>query len=270
MIRMPHLTWRQRAALVVAGLVFTAAGGMELAGAPAAFATDGSLSYSQDCTAGYVTVVSHWDGGAIHVLVDNPAGGATFDVPPLGTKTVRLGFNGASSFLTRTSSSNGHLNGQPPGTVFEHRFTQTGDCTPPSTTAPSPTTTTCTQAIPPRDDCGTPPPSTTIPPTPTTLPMVESSVVQSPDTTAPAVPSTGEATRGGAPAAPAGPSTTVCVPTGGQLTPGARPCTLPTTGGGDVLLLVGAIAGFLILVGLILETAKRADRWKKDQERGEQ
>jgi hypothetical protein len=61
-ISMPHLTWKQRGALAAGALIFAAVGGSELAGAPAASATDAAVTYSQTCERGTVTVTSSWDG----------------------------------------------------------------------------------------------------------------------------------------------------------------------------------------------------------------
>jgi hypothetical protein len=263
MIRLPHLNWAQRLAIGAALAVIGLVGGL----AGPASATDGNVTAAHDCTGVTITVTSHYDGGPIHIVIQIPPSPSTFDVAPLQTVTFRQNWSGATHLHATVTSSNGHLNGQAPGSRIEFDFVKPDGCGGTTSTAPAPTsTTTCSQAIPPRGDCGgtATTVATTIPPTPlTTLPMVASSVVRSPDTTAPAVPSSGTPDRGSAPA-PSGPATTACVPTGGQLTPGARPCTLPTTGGGDVLLVVGVVAGFLILVGLVLVTAKRVDAWKNE------
>jgi hypothetical protein len=102
-----------------------------------------------------------------------------------------------------------------------------GGCSP-STTAPTPTTTTCDRAVPPRTDCGA-----RVPPTvPTTItPIVEPTSIAPPDTTTtvPPVPTTIRR----------GPSTT-------------RPVSaaLPVTGAGDTAGMVAAL--FAISLGSVL------------------
>jgi hypothetical protein len=104
-----------------------------------------------------------------------------------------------------------------------------GGCSPTSTTAPTPTTTTCDRAVPPRTDCGAP-----VPPTvPTTItPIVEPTSIAPPDTTTTVPPVATTIRRG--------PSTT-------------RPVSaaLPVTGAGDTAGMVVA-ALFAISLGSVL------------------
>lgn len=144
--------------LLAAGVATTAVTAL----ASPAFATDGSLTYGQDCDNVYVTIVSHYSEGPIHIRIDAPVN-AGMDIPPLGSHTFPFGWNGATTYSVIVTSSNGHLNGEQPGHEFHHTFTKDKDCTTPTTPAPTtPPTTTCEQAIPQRTDCGGP--TTTINP----------------------------------------------------------------------------------------------------------
>jgi hypothetical protein len=110
---------------------------------------------------------------------------------------------------------------------------QPGACGHPTTTAPdTPTTTTCARAIPPRSDCGA---VLTVPSEPTTVAIVESTVVESPtsSTVRVAVSSTAKpAPRQSSSVAPA-------------------PIYLPTTGGASRLEAAAGLFVLLFGVGLV-------------------
>lgn len=117
-------------------------------------------------------------------------------------------------------------------------ITVTATRPPDGCTAPTTSTTTCEQAIPVRDDCAT----TTTPAPTTTLPMVESSVVQAPEpTTIPQ--STPETTAAAVTPSPSlQPSTTA-------------PIFLPTTGDNSTVFIVAGVGA--LLIGAVLLFAGR-------------
>lgn len=244
-IRMPHLSWKQRLAFVAGGATIALVGG--LAGPASAHTLTGG-SAQATCDAGTVAVTWSFVSGDANghhitsVQFDRRIDATDVEVDATTITAHTTEKAGATVELTATA-------------IFEDGFhssrsvttTIADDICPPVPSTPGTTAPT----VPPTS-------ATTIPPTPpTTLPMVESSVVRSPDLTVPAVPSSVEESVPGGNPAPPGPTTTACVPTGGQLTPGARPCTLPTTGGGDWALAGIAVGAFLILAGLVLRKAYR-------------
>jgi LPXTG-motif cell wall-anchored protein len=220
-IRLPHLTWKQRGALAAGALIFAAVGGSELAGAPAASATDAAVTYSQTCERGTVTVTSSWDG-VTHIHVLGPSPEIAFDVP--GRQSASTNFAIRPNPLTVTvSSSNGHLTGE-----LTHTFTTNGCAT---------TTTTTTAPV---------ASSTTIMPTPPSTATVGSTVVSSPGPTTPPASAPGTTAPRSRPPAPVAPSS-------------IAPQHLPATGAGDVLFVIAVVGLFLLIAGVVLHRVKRSE-----------
>lgn len=194
-------------------------------------ATDGSLSFGQNCSGVTVTVQSKWDGGSLDIHIDAPVNGGG-EVGPLQTVTFPFGWNGMNKMHVVVWTTNGHLNGQPPMTRFSHDFVLSEDCGSNTTTTPPPTTpptTTCDQASPPQDDCGT---TTTTAPELTTTTVVASTTTTSP------------------------PRVVNTPPEGPARTQHTVPNRLPATGAGDAVLWT--IVGLLVLTtGVILFTQRR-------------
>jgi LPXTG-motif cell wall-anchored protein len=231
MIRMPHLTWRQRLALTTAALVFALVGGIDLAGAPAASATNASTAVTSTCADGRWTVAmsvtSQFDG-TIHVqLSDSHGPTPLFELAPHATKTITEHPDaGSTSWAWVWTSPDGHLVGD----AISGRVTPPAGCGTPTTTA-APPTTTCAQAIPPRGDCGDVPPATVATTTPATVDAT---------TTVPAAATSTEPTAppGTTPSVPGAPSTTAKL-------------FLPTTGSSETFAGIGLaalVAGVLLLL----------------------
>jgi LPXTG-motif cell wall-anchored protein len=245
MIRMPHLTWRQRLALTAAALVFAVVGGIDLAGAPAASATNAATAVTSTCENGRWTVAmsvtSQFDG-TIHVQLSDPHGPIPlFELAPHATKTITEHPDaGSNSWSWVWTSPDGHLLGD----AVSGKVTRPDGCGTPTTTTAAPPTTTCAAAIPPRDDCGDTPPATvatTIPATVDATTTVPAAATSTEPTNPPSSDSATTARR--APASPAGPSTSI-------------PITLPTTGSTPTGPVVAGAAA-LLLGGLLLLVRRR-------------
>lgn len=225
----------------------TVAAGAVVLPAHLAGATDGDLTFRQNCDAAIVVVTSHYAEGVIHVNIDAPVNGGG-DVAPLETKEFPFGWNGMNTMHVVVSSSNGHLNGKAPGATFDHTFHLSENCTTPTTPVPTtPPTTTCEQAIPGRADCTGP----TVPPVATTVGPCVTAPVQgqpgwdpcgdcntTPEICAGFLSSTTTSAAPPAVAIQQGP-------------PRTTPHKLPATGAGDVAIFTGA-GVLLIITGVIL------------------
>jgi hypothetical protein len=225
---MPHLTWKQRLAFVAGGATIALVGG--LAGPASAHTLTGG-SAQATCDAGTVAVTWSFvsgDANGHHIT------SVQFD-RRIDATDVTVGDTTITAHTTEKAGATVELTAT---AIFEDGFHSSR----------SVTTTIRDDVCSPVTTTTAPPPATvatTIPPTPlTTLPMVESSVVQSPDLTVPAVPSSVEESVPGGSPAPPGPTTTSRI-------------VLPVTGGGDWALAGVAVGAFLILVGLVLVTARR-------------
>lgn len=162
MIRLPHLTWRQRLAVGAGCLVFAAVGGTEL---PSASATNAGTSAYSACVDGHwivtMAVTSQYDG-VIHVVLEDPHSPLTHTLEPFATFSVSEHPDaGSKSWTWRWSSPDGHLTGD----AVSGTLPRPADCdVVPSTTTVAPTTT------------APPAPATTAPPAATSIAPVDSTV----------------------------------------------------------------------------------------------
>jgi hypothetical protein len=223
-IRMPHLTWKQRGALAAGALIFAAVGGSELAGAPAASATEAATAVSSDCVGGRWQVVMSATSQTdvlIHVRLDDTHGaGPLVELAPHATRTVTEHPDaGSDRFHWVWSTPDGILTGDAvSGTVTRPAGCGVGTTTT-STTAPVASSTTIMPT----------PPSTT----------VGSTVVSSPGPTTPPASAPGTTAPRSRPPAPVAPSS-------------IAPQHLPATGAGDVLFVIAVVGLFLVVAGLAL------------------
>jgi LPXTG-motif cell wall-anchored protein len=229
-IRMPHLTWKQRGALAAGALIFAAVGGSELAGAPAASATDAATAVTSTCVGGRWQVVMSATSQTdvlIHVRLDDTHGaGPLVELAPHATKTVTEHPDaGSDRFHWVWSTPDGILTGDAvSGTVTRPAGCGVGTTTT-STTAPVAS-------------------STTIVPTPP--PTVGSTVVSSPEPTTPPASAPGTTAPRSRPPAPVAPSS-------------IAPQHLPATGAGDVLFVIAVVGLFLLIAGVVLHRVKRSE-----------
>jgi hypothetical protein len=222
-IRMPHLTWKQRGALAAGALIFAAVGGSELAGAPAASATEAATAVSSDCVGGRWQVVMSATSQTdvlIHVRLDDTHGaGPLVELAPHATRTVTEHPDaGSDRFHWVWSTPDGILTGDAvSGTVTRPAGCGVGTTTT-STTAPVAS-------------------STTIMPTPPSTATVGSTVVSSPGPTTPPASAPGTTAPRSRPPAPVAPSS-------------IAPQHLPATGAGEVVVVV-ILALALLVLGLL-------------------
>lgn len=161
MIRMPHLTWRQRLAVGAGCLVFAAVGGTEL---PSASATNAGTSVGSACVDGHwivtMAVTSQYDG-VIHVVLEDPHSPLTHTLEPFATFSVSEHPDaGSKSWTWRWSSPDGHLTGD----AVSGTLARPADCDVIPSTTLAPTTT------------APPAPATTAPPAATSIVPVDSTV----------------------------------------------------------------------------------------------
>jgi hypothetical protein len=238
-IRMPHLSWPQRIAIGLAGVVIALVGGL----AGPASATDANTAVSSTCPDGHWTVkhsvTSIWNG-TIHVeLIDPHSSTGPMELGPYKTITItERPDTGSQSWTWTWKSSDGHLHGD----AVSGSISRPVNCdSVPSTSTPP--TTTCEQANPPRD-CGastTPaPPATTVAAPTTTTPSV---VTTAPEPTMPVV-------------------TTAAAPPKQRTVTPSTPGKLPPTGAGEVVAICVIGGLVLCLVGWL---AARVDRERRRQ-----
>jgi hypothetical protein len=156
-----------------------------------------------------------------------PAGATDFDKPMPVSNVFSIAPSVTDYPVTVTASwPDGFV--AAPITVVAHRPAE--GCTPPTTVAGVTTTTTCTEAIPPRDDCEVPTSPTTTPPSPSTTTVASSS----------SVPPVGTAVVRSTPSIV--PSSTPKITTG----------ALPATGASDTGLLIVIVGAFTAGVALLV------------------
>jgi LPXTG-motif cell wall-anchored protein len=212
-----------------------------------ASATDITISWSDGCTApdsGVIGMTAHLVNTysqPLTVRISDPASPYNHTLAPgehyNPSYTTTTAHAAGHAVMSVTATNGGVLIGDTSHTIS---WVQ-GQCTPAPTTVPAPTTTTiCSAAVPPRQDC--PPPFTVPTEPPTVLPTT---VVPPPDSTAPPVssPVTPAVTVPATTVKRASSSTTVAI-------------FLPTTGSSDTEWMVGIAAG-LMACGIILLLVRR-------------